>query len=80
MINQKYVVFDKLYAVALFPGISHDAVVVENRKPTSAGFFKVIVEEGKIDVCVFGKSDSLELESNPFDALILKQTLLGAKS
>ena len=80
MIRAKYVVFDGFYAVIVSPSLSHNsasiAVKGKDPKPTSAGFFKVCQDEnGKIDVIVYGESDTLQLAADTMDSFYVKQSL-----
>ena len=72
----KYVVFEKFYPAVVPVGKSHKDVKIEGMKPTSAGFFHVFTNElGKMEVIVFGESESLELACNLMDANFLRTTL-----
>lgn len=65
----KYIVFDHT-EIIIFPAlVSHDkmALRLPDKKPTSAGF--VGKDGGKL-VC-YGRSESLDLESIPFDTTLL---------
>jgi hypothetical protein len=66
----KYIVFDTVNIVTFPPHISHDKMRdrFPDMRPTSAGF--VGKDNGKL-VC-YGRSESLGLESDPFDTRLLE--------
>lgn len=71
MMKGKYVMVDDMFPVLMPDSMSHDSMCA--MRITSAGFFKVYEEEcGKLDVCVYGHSESLSLNSDPKDANVIK--------
>jgi hypothetical protein len=66
----KYIVFDTVEIITFQPHIGHDKMAFRfpDKKPTSAGF--VGWDNGKL-VC-YGRSESLGLESDPFDTRLLE--------
>lgn len=71
MMKGKYVMVEDTYPVLIPMAMSHDRIA--NLNITSAGFFKIYRQDcGKLDVCAYGKSESLGLECDVRDAAVIK--------
>lgn len=73
----KYIIFDGKYPIILSEESSHNEVSDLGRKPTSAGFVNFFSEMGEVDVYCYGRSESLNIGSNPDNdrELILKKII-----
>ncbi len=68
----KDVIFDKAFPLTFADAMLHKDVEYRGT-PTSAGFFRVYADEdGRIDIAVYGRSESLGLSSQPEDAATIK--------
>ena len=71
----KYVITDTYEIVIFSANVSH--MLFSNLNPVSAGFVRFMIHDNKVTCECFGKSESLELKSNPvLDTKIAKQFLL----
>ena len=75
----KYIMFDTGEFVVLPEHVSHSSVRLMDRKPVSAGFFRLdLIVDGdsiRLEVKVRGESESLHLESREDDARVIEYFL-----
>lgn len=69
--DKKYVVLNEAFPI-VFIGVEH-SVFTQLGKVTSAGFCRIV--DGKVEV--FGHSHSLQMEPEPFDAMLIQHMLFG---
>jgi len=73
----KYVIFNDVFPVIFGDYFEHSAVVINRayKKPTSAGFMRIISGGLKRYVEVYGESVSLNLKPSEDDAAILTRLI-----
>jgi len=79
MYTSKYIIYDGS-AIIFSPALSHNEVVRDNEKITSAGFvsFKIKIDSfGQVIVVAeaYGRSDSLKIDSNKEDSNIITRQI-----
>ena len=68
----KYMIFDYVFPLVFPELFDHRQAVGGFGTPTSAGFVSVRTEKGETEVRVFGRSQGLDLHSEPDDAEIIR--------
>ena len=84
MSNCKYIILNGNKPILFGTMMNHDQVANSLSKslpltPTSAGFVGIKYRQmtQEIEVSVYGESTSLNLKSDPVDAILIEQMLLG---
>lgn len=78
LLRTKYIIIDKIQPILFSSGMPHDSFRPLTGEITSAGFYKLSVIDGKIDISCYGESQSLKLRADPGDADIIR-VMLGIK-
>jgi len=77
--NTKYIIVDQegIELPVIFPHLINHSDMRHAGKVVSAGFCQMYATDGEntVSVCVFGKSESLKLESRPEDKEIIEEWL-----
>ena len=71
----KYVILEGRFPVLLSCQVVHSELA--RSKPTSAGFCRIGVDDGRIKVVCFGRSKSLGLGFSPADEELIERMLNG---
>ena len=73
-LQKKYVIFEDMKPLIFSAAIPHGFFRPLGRI-ISAGFVKFFVNDGEIELAVYGHSESLDLEAKPDDALIIRSMM-----
>jgi hypothetical protein len=73
----KYIIFDDIFPVIFNEAISHNSIIINGMRPTSAGFVNINSIENELSVKTYGESISLGISSKKEDKDIIINTLLN---